>query len=78
MATTTPKNLYMVYNTSLGDTFSQTFPEPLADITKETIETAAAGVIACGVFTPDGGTLTGLKEAYVRTVIEEPFVEPAV
>ncbi|WP_195270753.1 DUF2922 domain-containing protein [Eubacterium sp. 1001713B170207_170306_E7] len=70
MASTTKKDLNLVFITEGGKEYRMTIPDYREDITDEQIRTAAAGIVADDIFAPDGfglAKLSGAKRVDTKT-----------
>ena len=63
MAVTIKKDLNLVFTTASGKEHRMTIPDYREGITAAEIKTAAAGIVATGVFEPDGFALAQLSGA---------------
>ncbi|WP_195268394.1 DUF2922 domain-containing protein [Eubacterium sp. 1001713B170207_170306_E7] len=63
MAAETSKDLVLYFERSDGKSYSLSIPDYLADITDEQIKTGAQGILAEGIFEPEGFALVKATNA---------------
>ncbi len=78
MAISTSKNLRLVFDTTAGNSFTITLPEPKADLTAPQIETVMDLIIAKDIFTTSGGNLTAKRDIKIVDTVTNDLFDPPV
>jgi len=76
MAVTTRKTLRMTFETSGGNAYSITLPEPKDDLTGQQIEEAMDLIIARNIFLTPGGELAAKRDIKIIDTTTDDLYDP--